>query len=173
MTPPINRHIHTTPKSREIPDLLQAIFVAEMVRPSRCIWIVSPWISDIPIVDNSAGGFSALEPDWPKNWIRFSQVIRFLMQRGSTIRIATRPVEHNLSFVEAIQNIEDKRVTVAKAEDLHEKGILGDTFYLSGSMNFTFNGITVYEEAVTFSGDPRVVAENRIQMQARWGGALS
>jgi hypothetical protein len=172
VTPQIPRHIHTTPKSREIPDLLQAIFVAEMMWPSKCIWIVSPWVSDIPIIDNSAGGFSALEPDWPKAWIRLSQLIKFLVMKGSTIRIATRPVEHNLSFIEAIKNIGSHRVQVAKAEDLHEKGILGDTFYLSGSMNFTFNGISVYEEAVTFSRDSQIVAENRIQMQARWGGPI-
>ncbi len=32
----------------------------------------------------------------------------------------------------------------------YTKGILGDCYYLAGSMNFTYNGIIVNEEALTY-----------------------
>jgi phosphatidylserine/phosphatidylglycerophosphate/cardiolipin synthase-like enzyme len=41
------------------------------------------------------------------------------------------------------------------AEELHTKGILGDGYYLAGSMNFTYNGITVNEEALNLRDIPR------------------
>ncbi|GAA6620054.1 AAA family ATPase [Scytonema sp. NUACC26] len=31
-------------------------------RASQCIWLVSPWISDLPIIDNTANTFVCLEP---------------------------------------------------------------------------------------------------------------
>ena len=58
------------------------------------------------------------------------------------------------------------------AQELHEKGFLGDGFYLSGSMNFTFSGVTLNEEAVHYSVDPSFVAEARILYGARWGTEL-
>ena len=61
-------------------------------------------------------------------------------------------------------------IHVHLSDDLHEKGILADGFYLSGSMNFTFNGISLNEEAVQFTVNPSVIAENRIIFSQRWGG---
>ena len=58
-------------------------------------------------------------------------------------------------------------------EELHEQGILGDGFYLSGSMNFTFSGISLNEEAVHFIVEPSTVAENRVIFLSRWGGELT
>ena len=46
--------------SQEVFDLLAAMFAAEMVRPSACVWVVSPWISDVGLLDNAAGDFPAL-----------------------------------------------------------------------------------------------------------------
>ena len=50
MTP--SRQLHSTPRRYEIPDLLQTIFAALLLSPSRNLWLVSPWISDIPVLDN-------------------------------------------------------------------------------------------------------------------------
>ena len=47
------RYIYSRFGSRHVADLLQAIFAAEILRPSARMWIVSPWISDIPVLDNT------------------------------------------------------------------------------------------------------------------------
>ena len=38
----------------EVRELLQSIFVSELLRPSKEIWLVSPWLSDIEVVDDTA-----------------------------------------------------------------------------------------------------------------------
>lgn len=169
----LTRYIHTKAMARQVPDLLQNIFVAELLCPSPCVWLISPWISDIPVIDNRANGFLEFEPKWVRNQITLSQVLLRLLEFGTTIHIATRPDDHNLAFLDRMRRSAEPEglpLRVHSVEELHEKGILGDGFYLSGSMNFTFNGITLNEEAVQFSVDPMVVAENRIIFARRWGG---
>lgn len=168
------RTIQSSAGSKQIIDLLQSIFVSELIYPSECLWIVSPWISDIPIIDNKANQFIYLNPDWAKKLVRFSEVITNLIQFGAKIHIATRPESHNELFVQRlktqIEAIEkEDQLRVHFQENLHEKGILGDSFYLSGSMNFTFNGITLNEEKVIFSINKEKINEEKFLFSHRWG----
>jgi hypothetical protein len=154
-----------------VPDLLQALFVAELLQPSRCLWLVSPWISDIPVLDNRAGGFSSLEPGWPRAGVRLSQVLHRLLRQGTAVVIASRPLEHNRALRERLQGeAAGLPLALPQAEELHAKGILGDGYFLSGSMNFTSNGITLNEEVLTYITDPAEVARQHVLFQDRWGG---
>lgn len=173
---PSHRIIHTRASARQVPDLLQAIFVAELFSPSRCLWLVSPWISDIPVIDNRTNAFLALDPLWIRSQVTLSQVLTRLLELGTTIHVATRPDSRNLAFLDRLRRgaePEGLPFRVHEQEELHEKGILGDGFYLSGSMNFTFSGISLNEEAVHFIVDPAAVAENRVALFSRWGGELT
>lgn len=173
MTNRSNRIIHTRVSSRQIPDLLQTIFVSEMIAPSACLWIVSPWISDIPVIDNSTNSFQFLDTSWGRGIVRFSQVLKSLSNLGSTIHIATRPDPHNSSFINVVRSIaRAEKVQIHTVDSLHEKGIVGDQFYIGGSMNFTHNGITFNEEAVVYNTDLQTVAERRMILKDRWGGEL-
>jgi hypothetical protein len=167
------RIIHSRSSSRQVPDLLQAILVGELIAPSRCLWIVSPWISDIPVIDNSANSFRYLDPSWIRGRVRFSQVLEALADVGTTIHVAIRPLPHNYGFIERLGEGSNTHIKIHLVEDLHEKGILGDSFYLSGSMNFTHNGITINEEAVSYDTNPEIVAARRIIFTDRWGGATT
>jgi hypothetical protein len=165
------RQLHSTPRRYEIPDLLQTIFAAEMLAPSQCLWLVSPWISDIPVLDNQADAFTSLEPDWGRQRVRLSQMLAWLIARGSTVHVATRNDSHNHAFLEALRaRTQDQRTHVHIADQLHEKGLLGDGFFLSGSMNFTHGGISTYEEIVHYFTAPEAVASSRIAFGRRWGG---
>jgi phosphatidylserine/phosphatidylglycerophosphate/cardiolipin synthase-like enzyme len=165
-----NRQIFSGPKVREIPDLLQSVFAAELLVPSNQLWIVSPWISDIPLIDNEASSFSSVEPEWPPIRIRFSQVLQALIERGTRVTIATRDVDHNRPFRDALESlVPSGKVRFVYGDDLHEKGILGDEFYLSGSMNFTYNGVHVNTEVLHFITDSATIAEAHITMRERWG----
>lgn len=169
------RTIHTRASARQVPDLLQNIFVAELLCPSRCVWLVSPWVSDIPIIDNRTNGFFALDTRWVRAKVSLSQVLARLLELGTTVHIATRRDEHNEAFVHRMRVLAEPGMLPLRihvGETLHEKGILGDGFYLSGSMNFTFNGISLNEEAVHYSVAPAIIAENRIVFVDRWGGAV-
>jgi hypothetical protein len=173
---PTHRVIHTRASAREIPDLLQAIFVAELLSPSRCLWLVSPWVSDIPVIDNRTNAFLSLDPIWTRSQVTLSQVLIRLAELGTTVRVATRPDTRNRAFLDRLFRASEAGslpIAMREEEDLHEKGILGDGFYLSGSMNLTYSGIALNEEAVHFIVSPADVSENRLVLLARWGGELT
>ena len=165
--------------SREIADVMQNVFVGELVANSRCVWIISPWLSDIPIIDNSAGGFDTVSRDWGARLIRLSEVLGRLAQLGTRIVIATRPVDHNDHFLSNLSSqcsslgVADL-VTMRRKEEehLHEKGILTSRIYIDGSMNLTYNGVEVNEEQIGVSSDPAVIAQAKLALHQRWGGAL-
>lgn len=171
----VGRNIHTRASSRQVPDLLQSIFAAELIFPSRCIWLVSPWITDIPVIDNRANQFLSIEPAWARRNVRLSEVIHKLLSLGTTVHIATRPDDHNKNFLNFIELAAREGLPTCThiAAELHEKGILGDHYYLSGSMNLTYNGISLNEEFVHYQTNINIVAENRVALAHRWGAEFS
>ncbi|SAK87901.1 hypothetical protein AWB82_06076 [Caballeronia glebae] len=158
-----------------IKDLLQSIFVAELLKPSRRLWLAFGWISDIEILDNQARQFAALQPDWGAGGVRLSQVVEAIAARGGNVAFVLRDVEHNRYFLEKLASIRERypsQVKVVMDADVHKKGILGDDFLLSGSMNLTFSGITVNEEHLTLRTDPASVEEWRVVLEQKWGELL-
>lgn len=160
----------------EARELLQAIFAAELLAPSRCLWIVSPWVSNVPVIDNEADTFRPPDTSWARGTIRLAHVLRELARRGTRVVVATRPDPQNDLLLEDIRWLFRDvgcadRLIVHQAAQLHEKGIAGDGFHLGGSMNLTWNGIEVLEESLHFTTEPDAVAAVRLQYRQRWGGA--
>jgi hypothetical protein len=93
-----------------------------------------------------------------------------MLESGTTVHIATRDVETNHGFFSMLTMLEDSRLRIHKTEELHEKGVLGDSYYLSGSLNFTFSGIEINEELVHLITEPADLAYNRVILSQRWGG---
>jgi hypothetical protein len=159
----------------EARELLQAIFAGELLAPSRCLWIISPWISNVPVVDNEAQTFQPPDTTWGRGTIRLADVLRELARRGTQLVIATRPDAQNELFLEELQRLlRDaaclQQLTSHRVAQLHEKGIAGDEFYLGGSMNLTWNGIEVLEESLHYTTEDEAVATVRLQYRQRWGG---
>ena len=57
-----------------------------------------------------------------------------------------------------------------RRDTLHLKGFLGNDFYLSGSMNLTFNGVEILEEGVTFETSREATESARIAFLDSYGG---
>ena len=186
MNPTSGRQIFKQGSSGDVAALLQTIFISEIIRPGSSLWLVSPWISDIPVIDNRTGGFLHLEPRWPLGPVPLSEVLATALRRGTRLHIITRPPRssfapndpgnHNERFLnELTQRIpEDALLCIRKEEEqnLHIKGLLGDRFFLSGSMNFTFNGITLNEEFVRFTTNQEEVAQARLAFRQAWGNSV-
>lgn len=159
----------------ELADALQAMFVAELLAPSEPLWIVTPWISDISVLDNSAGLFSGLLPDLSHRKIRLSEVLLNQLLRGGSVVIACRPDEHNSSFVEQFgarvvsEGKIANRFKCEYASELHEKGILSSSLLLSGSMNLTYNGVRRLEESILITDATDSVTRARHAYEDRWG----
>jgi hypothetical protein len=174
--PSATRDLFGPEQTGTIRDLLQSLFITELLRPSSCLWLAFGWISDIEVVDNRARQFAALQPDWPASWIRLSHLMTALVEAGGKIALVLRDIDHNRHFIDAIKPMRDRfpdQVKVAMGGDVHEKGIVGDDFLLSGSMNLTYNGVTVNDEHLTLRTDMASVQEWRLALEQKWGRALA
>lgn len=166
--------------SVEVGQLLQTLMIAELVAPSTCLWLVSPWISDIGVVDNSTLSYEDLNDAWGPREVRLSEVLLARARRGAALVVATRLNEpHNRPFLNTIRGAfgqadlnREPHLIVADDDLLHEKGIAGDTFYLSGSMNLTYTGIHIGSELVALDLDPVEVARARRSFYERFGGVF-
>ena len=153
-------------------EFLQSLFVAELIHPSTRIWISSPWINDINLIDNTARQFGSLVPSWPSSWIRMSDVFGALLDRGTEIVIISNHDPHNdelLSRVRSLGETNPGKVRIIQTDEVHEKGILTDNFTLDGSMNFTYRGINISQEYLGYRCDAQTVHERRIVLEERWG----
>jgi len=152
----------------EVSELLSFIFIGEILKPSKTLWLVSPWVSDVVILDNRSGEFSSLDPSWGRKQIRLSEILFKLMSLGVTVKIVTKKdEEHSEKFIEMIENIVNnygfhKYFNRLFREKLHIKGILTDSNQLTGSMNITYNGLTINDEEVFFETSPEKIAETRL-----------
>ena len=171
----LHRDLYAEGRTRMPPALLQSLFVAELISPSSRIWISSPWISDVDLIDNSARQFGQLAPSWPASWIRFSDVLAAFLERGTDIVVISNHDPHNEEFLSRIDQLADVypgRAHIIRTNEVHEKGILSDHFTIDGSMNFTYNGIYINQEYLAYRCDPEIVNERRIVLQNRWGDSL-
>lgn len=164
--------------SREAAELLAAVFASELVSPSNCIWLVSPWISDVPILDNSAATFDHLA-QWGPRQVRLSEVLVTLAGLDSAVVIGSTEAESNRYFLARIRQLFDERgltdrltIDLDKSNELHEKAITTDECVVFGSMNITINGIFVREEFVELRTDHDFVARSKMDAYDRFGGRL-
>lgn len=162
----------------EVLDLLGALFSAELVRPSRCLWLVSPWISDVDLIDNSAGTYPALTRHGRRR-IRLAEVLVTLATEGTQVVVATTSDAHNDTFrlrLGLLANdlrVDDRiRVVIDATGNLHTKALTGDDYALVGSMNITYSGIHLREEHVELKTDSAFVAQARMDAFDRFGGIL-
>jgi PLD-like domain len=156
-------------QTRLVNDLLQTLFVTELLDPSNELLVLSPWISDIVVIDNSAGQFKSLLPGVPARPVRLTEVLTELARRGARVRIVIRDHENNTAVRTRINDLpaSGPRPEILIRDNLHDKGLLSDRFHVHGSMNFTFFGQAVNEEGVTVTSDPDAVARARLDYQGR------
>jgi len=151
-----------------IQELMQTMFVAEVLQPGGDVWIVSPWISNVVLIDNRSGNFDALNPEWGRREIRLADVLVTLMGHGTRVHIVTRNVSSNDSFRTKISDLASEHdleelLSIRIHDQLHTKGILLRGSLLMGSMNLTYNGMTINDEWVEFSIDPSDLSRTRLE----------
>lgn len=170
-----SRDIHAVGSSRAVLDLLRSLFSLELLRPSKRLWIVSPWVSDISVLDNSARQYSTVCPEWPAAPIRLSQFLGTLMSRGTQVIVIVNETSHNEDIVRRLQVVSadiTARFILIRRQELHEKGILGDRFTLNGSMNLTYKGVHINDEYLWYRCDPPSVEQRRLELENRWRARL-
>lgn len=163
----------------EVRDLLESILAVELLSPGTELWLVSPWITDLPILDNRSGSYSGLDPTWPKRHRSLAELLGNLLEHSpkTKLLVVTRPSEDSSTarFCERLRNIIglsgnlDRLSLNDRRANLHTKGLIGDQVALSGSMNFTNNGISVLEETVQFQIDEQTVSQFLMSFHEHYG----
>jgi hypothetical protein len=169
----LERTLRTSPVTGiRVDPLLTAVLLAELLAPSAEIWLVSAWVSDVPAVDNSSGGYDGLISDASARVYHLSEILAALTERGTQLTVVTRAVSENDSFLERLgRAATPERLRVIRDSDVHEKTLCGIDWLLSGSMNFTVNGMTVNDELVTYKLDSNAAAQARIDLAHRWAAS--
>ncbi|MBK6280846.1 MAG: hypothetical protein IPF57_23295 [Gammaproteobacteria bacterium] len=152
-------------------EVLSMVFAQELLAPSRTVFILAPWISNIVIFDSRLGQYATLNPEWPKREIRIVEVLVAVATNGTALHVHTRPDEHNKEFkrriVEAMTDagLQDQLHWYDQNARLHTKGVLTDWVLVDGSMNLTESGVAINDEAVTVSFEPNIVAAARLHFE--------
>jgi hypothetical protein len=159
----------------EIQEALSALLSGELVDPSTSLYIHSAWITDVPLIDNTAGTFDTGGDHWEERWIYLVEVFVALMSRGTKIYLKTNRDRHNDAFIERLQSKArlagvENRLRWRQEDDMHTKGLVGDRFALRGSMNLTYRGLNKTEETVDIDVDNADVSNLRVEFVNEWQG---
>ena len=158
-----------------IKELLQGLFVAELLCPSKHLWLVSPWITDIDVIDPTSGSFRAINPERDGVFARLTSVLARLQELGKDVTVVTKPGDSS-SFLRMLRSKSPPKppgssrgLQIVERETLHAKGLLGNDYCLSGSMNFSYSGMNKWDEALTFHTKKDAIAELRLEFEAEYG----
>jgi phosphatidylserine/phosphatidylglycerophosphate/cardiolipin synthase-like enzyme len=155
-----------------IDGILATVLLAEMMTPSRHLWLVSPWIGDVDVIDNRAGAFDSVFVDPSSRVYTLAEVLAAISLGGADLSIVTRPDPFNDVFIDRVlRQAAPGRTQVIHAADVHEKTLCGDNWLMTGSMNFTFRGMSVNDELVSYRVDATIAASARIDFTRRFGDA--
>ncbi len=171
MTSGLQRTVRTRPRNGlAIVDVLSGVIASELCSPSPELWLVSGWVSDVTVLDNSSRQLDGLIGHDAGSSLTLSNVLRILATKGTEVHVALRDVEHNQEFLRRLGSL--PRIHTYLGADLHEKILVGWDWTLKGSMNFTWNGLQRNEESIDLQVGPTVASTQRLELRTRWlGGA--
>jgi len=147
-------------------DLVASLIALEAAAPSPQIFLISPWITDLPLLQASRISVSALFPETLGD-IWLSTAFARLAERGSRVHIVCRVNEiHTEPFLRKLPDT----IQVIRHEPVHIKGLFTRNAMLSGSMNFTYSGLKLNDEFLKLETDPAAVNEGLLNAELYWKG---
>jgi hypothetical protein len=157
----------------ELADVLSSIFALELLAPSPVIYLVSPWISDVQLLQSRFGRYRGLKPDSARGVLTLADILNELAERPLLSEPSSHPsiriiYRSNATGVESFLGRLSSRVQRRSAAHLHEKGLLTRRCYLRGSMNFTFSGINLNDEHVELTTEQAQIAQAELSMRELW-----
>lgn len=166
------RTVRTRPRNGlAIGDVLTTVLLSELCAPSEEFWLVSGWATDIPVIDNATRQFDAVMGTEPRSRMTLTEVLGALTHHGTKLHVALRDEDHNLAFVDRLRRAsEADSLSLYESADLHEKIMVGWSWVLKGSMNFTWNGVQRNEESIEFEVGHAEAARQRLELRTRWIG---
>ncbi len=167
-----------TSRQGEILDVLSSLFVTEVIQPSETLWLVSPWVTDLELLDNRTGNFDYLEPAWGQRMVRITELLTRMVANGGRLNLVTNFDTHNDRFLCQLQDrvenygVKD-RLKIVRKKQLHTKGILGRSFYLHGSMNLTRGGVVFNDEQINLDIGKQAIADAELHFMQAYGDDIN
>jgi hypothetical protein len=146
-------------------DCLSSILSLELLSPSREVFLISPWVSNVPLLNNTQGQFRSIIPESPTDWIGLGDLLALLSDRGSNVYVLCRSDQPlNEDFIRRLP----EAIKCKKTKRLHEKGLITSNFYFRGSMNFTYSGVNLNDESVELTTEKEIVVQALLEAQHSW-----
>ena len=144
-------------------DILGSLFALELLSPSQYFYVISPFLSEVSLLDNRYGQYRALLFEQTETWVGLAALLNALAAREVTVRVMYQPDAR--PFVKTLSDAVEKQ----ERSTLHEKGLVSDHFWLSGSMNYTYSGVNQNDEQISLVTDKAQVAQAMLDVHERWG----
>jgi hypothetical protein len=160
---------------RELADLLQAVMVAELLHPSPELWVASATLADAPLLDNRAGGFTALEPTWSERPIGLIDVLIRNLTLGGQVLVVVGKGPDGEQFLRRLRDRAEAAGVSAGLETraapaVPVQGIAGQGFFLSGALVWTAAAVTIAEEGITFEAGVEAGTRAEAIFRQAYGG---
>jgi hypothetical protein len=165
-----SRVIRSHRESKILLDALSSVLAMEGLKPSKEIYIISPWMSNSPIIENNYDKFSDIFPFIGGNRIHLADILCSYAFKGSNVRLICNPNNKSTEeFINEIKRIpEGEKIEFRILKDNHEKGMVTSNFYLHGSMNFTYSGIHINGENIRIVTEQPQINSALLSVKARW-----
>ncbi len=151
---------------RHLKEVLGSTFAGVILAPQE-IWLVTAWISDFEVLDNRSGNWTYLNAGWGNRMITFLELLETAVLSGCKVNLVVKKSELNdtaINFLKTkLANEDNFRIEIS--DSLHIKGLLTETAFIKGSMNFTFSGANKNDELVTLSSDMHLISTARIDFK--------
>ena len=161
--------IHGPYGMRQLKETLADLLIGLILSPDD-LWLVSPWVSDFDLLDNRAGNWDSIEPAWGARYVRFSELLIAAIESGCNLKYVTNNDPMNQRFYDQLIARLGSGHSILKLEkkSLHTKGLLCSSFFLAGSMNFTYSGTHRNDERIQLSTDANAIAEAKIEFESQY-----
>jgi hypothetical protein len=155
----------------ELAEVVQWLFLAELLAPSDTVWVVAPVIDNAPLLDNSAGAFDALDPGWGPRTVRLLDLVLRLAGMGHRVVLATRVLARPAPFLDELRTAVadhglERQVSVQLRDWLPASGILTRHGWLCGALELGADAIRPMSDVVSFETAVEDLAAARTTFEA-------
>lgn len=159
---------------KSVRNLVENVAAMELLQPSSVIWLVSPAIRDIEVLDNRAGAYRAAGPDLPLTRLRLSRILARAVASGGRLMLYTHQLSESRFLMEQLKGLLPardlaERVICGERDLLPTVGWLGDDYCLTGSMNFAHADLWHRDDKMTMQTCPQRVEQLRRQFSQSYG----
>lgn len=162
-------------RSRELRQLLETLFIAELVQPGRELYLHLPVFTDCPLLDNERNQFRGIFPDEGFRTLSVADLLVHLMLSPLRVHVATTVSVETERLFDRLQDMCTSTpisgtILLLNDEGIDPCGILGDDYCLYGHVALQREGPQA-QGVLEFSTAPEYLVRRQGEFKAIWNGA--